>query len=279
MADIATQPIWQVLDGNGTPYPGALARFYISGTTTPLTAYTDIGLSVAHAVPVVADANGVFPPIYLGATAAKVVITSSTGAAIKTIDPVPRSSASATGASQVSFSPTPDIPSLNVQDAIEQVQTNLDDSSTAFAKTLLDDTTASDMLSTLGVSTFVKTLLDDASALAFLTTLGFGVAGSAPFYLPRAWVIFTGTGTVTIRASGNVSSITDNGTGDYTINFATAMADANYSYSVQAGVVGTSNTTVYAPKMTNMTASALTILTLSNGVAADFPTVSVVVFR
>jgi hypothetical protein len=45
----------------------------------------------------------------------------------------------------------------------------------------------------------------------------------------RAWVNFNGTGTVAIRASGNVSSITDNGVGDYTINFTTAMPDANYS--------------------------------------------------
>jgi hypothetical protein len=45
----------------------------------------------------------------------------------------------------------------------------------------------------------------------------------------RAWVNFNGTGTVAIRASFNVSSITDNGTGDYTINFTTAMPDANYS--------------------------------------------------
>jgi hypothetical protein len=44
----------------------------------------------------------------------------------------------------------------------------------------------------------------------------------------RAWVNFNGTGTVAIRASGNVSSITDNGTGDYTVNFTTAMPDANY---------------------------------------------------
>tara|TARA_B110000208_G_scaffold49147_1_gene64966 strand:+ start:1039 stop:1542 length:504 start_codon:yes stop_codon:yes gene_type:complete len=54
-------------------------------------------------------------------------------------------------------------------------------------------------------------------------------SGSAPSYSARAWVNFNGTGTVAIRASGNVSSITDNGTGDYTVNFTTAMADANYS--------------------------------------------------
>lgn len=48
-------------------------------------------------------------------------------------------------------------------------------------------------------------------------------------YKCRAWVNFNGIGTVAIRASGNVSSITDNGTGDYTVNFSNAMADANYS--------------------------------------------------
>jgi hypothetical protein len=48
----------------------------------------------------------------------------------------------------------------------------------------------------------------------------------------RAWVNFNGTGTVAIRASFNVSSITDNGTGDYTVNFTTALQDANYAASV-----------------------------------------------
>jgi hypothetical protein len=54
-------------------------------------------------------------------------------------------------------------------------------------------------------------------------------AGSAPLYACRAWVNFNGVGTVAIRASGNVSSITDNGVGDYTVNFTTAMPDANYA--------------------------------------------------
>lgn len=49
------------------------------------------------------------------------------------------------------------------------------------------------------------------------------VAGSA-----KAWVNFNGTGTVAIRDSFNVDSITDNGTGNYTVNFTNAMPDTNY---------------------------------------------------
>ena len=55
------------------------------------------------------------------------------------------------------------------------------------------------------------------------------VSGTAPLYMCRAWVNFNGTGTVAIRASGNVTSITDQGVGDYTINLTTALPDINYS--------------------------------------------------
>jgi hypothetical protein len=57
---------------------------------------------------------------------------------------------------------------------------------------------------------------------------GLNAAGDAPIYACRAWVNFNGTGTPAIYASGNVTSITDNGTGHYTVNFTTAMEDANY---------------------------------------------------
>ena len=63
-----------------------------------------------------------------------------------------------------------------------------------------------------------------ATATKFSATVG-----GAPVYAARAWVNFNGAGVVSIRSSGNVSSITDNGTGDYTINFSTAMPDSNYS--------------------------------------------------
>ena len=77
---------------------------------------------------------------------------------------------------------------------------------------------------------------DNIATLAGVSTsMANAVNGSA-----KAWVNFNGTGTVAIRASYNVSTITDNGTGDYTINFTTGMPDANYAvngnYSWKNGV-------------------------------------------
>jgi len=59
--------------------------------------------------------------------------------------------------------------------------------------------------------------------------------------LAKAWVNFNGTGTVAIRASFNVSSITDNGTGDYTLNLTTSLVDANYSAQFTSGFVSFAN--------------------------------------
>jgi hypothetical protein len=76
-----------------------------------------------------------------------------------------------------------------------------------------------------------------------------GYGSAAVAYGCRAWVNFNGTGTPAIRASGNVTSITDNGTGDYTVNFTTAMPDANYSPQITCGtglgdISGTATTLV-----------------------------------
>lgn len=59
----------------------------------------------------------------------------------------------------------------------------------------------------------------------------------------KAWVNFNGTGTVAIRSQFNVSSITDNGVGDYTVNFTSAMADANYSIATGVNYDNASNVT------------------------------------
>jgi hypothetical protein len=69
-------------------------------------------------------------------------------------------------------------------------------------------------------------------------------AGAGVLFACRAWVNFNGTGTVAIRASGNVTSITDNGTGIYTVNFTTAMIDANYSTQVSCMGISTDSSSV-----------------------------------
>lgn len=83
-------------------------------------------------------------------------------------------------------------------------------------------------------------------ATAESTLAQFNASGSAPVYAARAWVNFNGSGTVAIRASGNVTSITDNGTGDYTVNFTTAMSDANYSVTTSVDGFGSANASVIA---------------------------------
>ena len=72
--------------------------------------------------------------------------------------------------------------------------------------------------------TVVASYLNDGTTSGSTTDM---VKGSA-----RAWVNFNGTGTVAIRASYNVSSITDNGTGDYTLNFTTAFVDTSYAHAI-----------------------------------------------
>jgi len=73
------------------------------------------------------------------------------------------------------------------------------------------------------------TVLTSATDLEPQVKGSLNATGDAPIYACRCWVNFNGTGTVSIRDSGNVSSITDNGTGQYTVNFTNAMPDANYA--------------------------------------------------
>ena len=80
----------------------------------------------------------------------------------------------------------------------------------------------------------------------------------------KAWVNFNGTGTVAIRASFNVSSITDNGAGNYTVNFASAMADANYAVAFQnPGAITGTTWSMYAAFATNSGTTTPTLKTAS----------------
>jgi hypothetical protein len=95
----------------------------------------------------------------------------------------------------------------------------------------------------------------------------------------KAWANFNGTGTVAIRASYNVSSITDNGTGDYTVNFTNAFADVNYSTVLTGGNSGGIVATM-ADGSTAPTTSAVRIRTANSSfVLTDQAITNVAIFR
>jgi len=127
-----------------------------------------------------------------------------------------------------------------------------------------------------------KATIDTSGNLKFNS--GYGSVGTA--YGCRAWVNFDGTGTVSINGSGNVSSITDNGTGQYTVNFATNMPDDDYSVSgtAQDTLSGSSS---HSPSVTiqdatsSITTSTLTINVITGSGASyiDSPMTNVQIIR
>ena len=105
------------------------------------------------------------------------------------------------------------------------------------------------------MSTIIATTLSNGSVSVPTATV---VNGSA-----KAWVNFNGTGTIAARDSFNVASLTDDGTGNYTVNFTTAFTDANYSL-ILTGTYGSSNafngtapTTTAAKVQTYVTTTAV----------------------
>lgn len=120
--------------------------------------------------------------------------------------------------------------SLGVDLAITDGGTGASTAAAAFSNLKQDASTSTTGVVALATDAEAQAGSDTTKAITSSTLRsGINATGSAPIYAARAWVNFNGTGTVAIRASGNVSSITDNGVGDYTINFTTATQDANYS--------------------------------------------------
>ena len=121
-----------------------------------------------------------------------------------------------------------------------------------------------------------KALIDTSGNLKFNS--GYGSVVTA--YGVRAWVNFVGTGTVSINASGNVSSITDNGVGNYTVNFATNMPDANYATQGTSKSTGGNTGFHVILKNATQSVSAFSILTIDEaGGSYDSALVCISVLR
>lgn len=130
----------------------------------------------------------------------------------------------------------------------------------------------------------MSTLRVDSLADVAGNPSNFGIVGTA-----RAWVNFNGTGTVAIRASLNVSSITDGGVGTYTLNFTTALADANYAALVSGISFTTANMSMAYLSSGSTSATVATLKTTtalqvqsgsaSSGAVVDTGDISVAVYR
>ena len=154
-------------------------------------------------------------------------------------------------------------------------------SGSAGIKTTADGTGALALqTTTAGGAATTAVTIDTSQNVTLAGTLTIGTAtqavpsGSAPLYAARAWVNFNGTGTVAIRASGTVTSITDVGTGSYTVNFTTAMPDANYA------AMSVSPLHSYVSNVAVPTTSGFSILNEAfSGAATDYAYISAAVFR
>ena len=109
--------------------------------------------------------------------------------------------------------------------------------------------------------------------------------GAPPYYAARAWVNFNGTGTVAIRASSNISSVTDGGTGTYTASFTTPMPDANYVV-VGASALNSGASTKGLVSPVSLSAGSISLRTsdesagyVTSTTNADHPIVCIAIFR
>lgn len=165
MSDIVSFLPVRAVDANGSPVSGAKAYFYDTGTTTPITVYANEAETTAHPSPLVANSSGIFDPVYRSGKTIKVLVTDADDVTLPgyPIDPVITVGASDSSASEIGFSPTNDIAATNVQAAVEAVQGNLNALGiTAAGEALINDASAADQRTTLGLGTAaVAGLLDE----------------------------------------------------------------------------------------------------------------------
>lgn len=285
MADRVIMP--RALDANGDPVAGAQAYFYHKGTTTPLTVFTDSALGTGI-VTATADANGVFATVYT-VYPLKLDIRTPSGTSLPgfpsddwhTTNPI------GVGAGSISFTPIFGNSATTVQAAIQNL-TTLWNAVTAYGRTLIAAATASDARTALGLGGLATVELIDEDDMASDSAARPPSQQSVKAYVDTNTVrqcvahgrLDADAGTLAwVYRNGFSATLTDNGTGDYSLQFETALADAEYSYQVTCGGNGGTGSRFFA-SVDTVTASGFRLyVTDINGVADDPTEISIAVYK
>ena len=306
MATLATNVSFQCFGLDGKPLAGGKVYTYSAGTTTSKATYTTMAGTVANPNPVILDQNGK-AKIFLGDGSYRLQIKDSNDALIDDIDQISRY---VTQSEFATFQQTVNDGVSQLTEVREQIDVFVSTSignQKGFANGIapLDPNVKVDPIylptlpntaipqateTALGVAKIATTAIAQAGTndtdiitpkklLAGLKN-HLNVTGSAPISPARAWVNFNGTNVVSIRASINVSSITDNANGDYTVNLTTPMRDANYAAVGSCGysLAGGEGTAVNVSQNAPQTASSCRILLKDSGGGGDRDYVNVVFF-
>lgn len=282
MATLATNVSFQCFGPDGKPLAGGKVYSYAAGTTTNKATYTTMAGTVANPNPITLDQNGK-AKIFLGDGAYRLRILDSNDALVDDIDQISRY---VTQSEFAAFQQTVNDGVAQLTEVREQIDVYVNASigdQKGFANGIapLDANVKVDPIylpvlpntaipqateSIIGVAEVatqaeVNAATDDLRIITPKKLLAglknhLNASGNAPIYACRAWVNFNGTGVVAIRASGNVSSITDNGVGNYTINFTTALPDSNYAVSYSAGQLGGGQ---HAGKLLSLSAGSVNV--------------------
>ena len=211
---------------DGKPSAGAKATFSETGTTTPLTVYTDSTLATAHPTPLVADGQGVFPtPWTDGATAVKVTVTDASDVVLNgyPMDPVQLVASTGSAAASVSFTPVTGNPGTDVQEAIEHLTT---------ANNTAQDLGATSPFASAADGDLAKAAAPRASpALSGTPTAPTATTGTATTQI--ATTAFVATEVAALRAPQTVADIT--GTTAHSTSYQNSTSKAFHIYAVTSG--------------------------------------------
>ncbi len=158
MTEIFRPPYFQPDSVNGVPLAGALLFFYTAGTTNLITVYQDSGLITPHASPVVADASGIFPAIYVNTSSYKIVLQTSAGVTVKTYDNINTTSSSSTVLDSI-------FTIQNASDNTKQVQFSAANLTTGTTRTFAFPDTNGTLLTTGSAATLAQALAGTSSSV------------------------------------------------------------------------------------------------------------------